>query len=81
METAYEISIKMKQEDDRPAEQTYISLEEALKHVKQQKDEIPFPKAQPKRFTVHASADPSEFTLTHKIRFSTFSICKFRQSV
>jgi hypothetical protein len=50
----------MKIEDDRPVENTYLSLEEALKYVKQTKDEIPFPKAQPKRFTVHASADPSK---------------------
>ena len=49
----------MKNEDDRPVEKSYLSLEEALKVVKQTKDEVPFPKAQPKRFTVHASADPS----------------------
>ena len=51
----------MKIEDDRPVENTYLSLEEALKQVKQvPKDEVPFPKTQPKRFTVHASADPSK---------------------
>lgn len=49
----------MKQEDDQPVESSYITLEDALKNVKQPKDEVPFPKAQPKRFTVHASADPS----------------------
>ncbi|CAF0903815.1 unnamed protein product [Adineta steineri] len=59
IETVFEISIKMKTEDDRPAETTYLTLDEAIKVVKQPKDEIPFPKAQPKRFTVHASADPS----------------------
>jgi hypothetical protein len=50
----------MKNEDDRPAESTYVTLEEALKVVKQPKDEVPFPKEQPNRFTVHASADPSK---------------------
>ncbi len=50
----------MKIDDDRPVENTYFTLEEALKAVKQAKDEVPFPKAQPKRFTVHASADPSK---------------------
>jgi hypothetical protein len=49
----------MKNDDDRPVENSYLSLEEALKIVKQIKDEVPFPKTQPKRFTVHASADPS----------------------
>lgn len=49
----------MKIDDDQPVETSYFTLEEALKFVKQPKDEIPFPKAQPKRFTVHASADPS----------------------
>ena len=53
----------MKIEDDRPVDTSYISFEEALKHVKQTKDEIPFPKVQPKRFTVHASADPSKMKL------------------
>ncbi|CAF0843529.1 unnamed protein product [Adineta ricciae] len=57
--TAFEISVKMKDEDDRPVDTSYLTLEQALKVVKQPKDEIPFPKAQPKRFTVHASADPS----------------------
>ena len=50
----------MKDEDDRPVDTSYLTLEQALKVVKQPKDEIPFPKAQPKRFTVHASADPSK---------------------
>lgn len=50
----------MKSEDDQPVDITYLTLEEALKFVKQTKDEVPFPKAQPKRFTVHASADPSQ---------------------
>jgi len=59
VETAFEISIKMKQEDDRPVQNAFSSLEEALKSVKETKDDIPFPKVQPKRFTVHASADPS----------------------
>ncbi|UJR28638.1 hypothetical protein I4U23_009870 [Adineta vaga] len=59
IETAFEISVKMKTEDDRPVDTSYLTLEQAIKIVKQSKDEIPFPKAQPKRFTVHASADPS----------------------
>jgi len=59
IETAFEISTKMKQEDDKPVDTAYMTLEEAVKHVKLTKDEVPFPKAQPKRFTVHASADPS----------------------
>jgi hypothetical protein len=50
----------MKLDDDQPVENTYLTLEEALKVVKQVKDEVPFPKPQPKRFTVHASADPSK---------------------
>lgn len=50
----------MKTEDDRPAEQVYLTLEEAIKVVRPSPDEIPFPKPQPKRFTVHASADPSK---------------------
>lgn len=58
--TAFEISVKLKSEDDQPSENSYLPLSEAIKAVKQVKDEVPFPKAQPKRFTVHASADPSE---------------------
>jgi hypothetical protein len=50
----------MKIDDDRPVENTFLPLEEAIKYVKQSKDEVPFPKSQPKRFTVHASADPSK---------------------
>lgn len=50
----------MKIDEDRPAENTYLTLDEAIKAVKQTKDEVPFPKPQPKRFTVHASADPSK---------------------
>jgi hypothetical protein len=50
----------MKNDDDQPVENTYLTFEEALKVVRQTKDEVPFPKAQPKRFTVHASADPSK---------------------
>lgn len=50
----------MKSDDDRPVDSTYLSFEEALKVVKQVKDEVAFPKTQPKRFTVHASADPSK---------------------
>ena len=50
----------MKVDDDQPAENTYITLEEAIKLVKEVPDEIPFPKAQPKRFTVHATADPGK---------------------
>jgi hypothetical protein len=50
----------MKLDDDRPVESTYLGLEEAIKLVKQTKDDVPFPKSQPKRFTVHASADPSK---------------------
>jgi hypothetical protein len=52
----------MKSEDDQPVENSYLSLDDALK-VKQMKDEAPFPKSQPKRFTVHASADPSRYFL------------------
>ena len=55
----------MKIEDDRPVENTYLSFEEALKQVRKVPDEIPFPKAQPKRFTVHASADPSKSISFH----------------
>ena len=58
--TAFEISVKLKSEDDQASENTYLPLSEAIKAVKQTKDEVPFPKAQPKRFTVHASADPSK---------------------
>ena len=50
----------MKSEDDQPVDSSFFTLDEALKFVKQTKDEIPFPKAQSKRFTVHASADPSK---------------------
>lgn len=50
----------MKNDDDRPAEYIYLPLEEALKVVKKPKDEVVFPKSQPRRFTVHASADPSK---------------------
>jgi hypothetical protein len=64
VETAFEISVKMKAEDDRPVDTSYMTLEEALRVVKQSKDEVPFPKAQPKRFTVHASADPSKSMLS-----------------
>ncbi|CAF0733692.1 unnamed protein product [Rotaria sordida] len=59
VETAFEISVRMKAEEDRPVDTAYLTLEEAIKIVKQTKDDIPFPKPQPKRFTVHASADPS----------------------
>jgi len=59
IETAYEISVKMKNDDDRPISSSYFTLDEAIRNVQKTKDEIPFPKAQPKRFTVHASADPS----------------------
>ncbi|CAF0900647.1 unnamed protein product [Rotaria sp. Silwood1] len=59
VETAFEISVKMKNEEDRPVDTAYFTLEEAIKVVKQIKEDIPFPKPQPKRFTVHASADPS----------------------
>jgi hypothetical protein len=51
----------MKNEDDRPVSNTYLTMDEAIGVVKQTKDEIPFTKTQPKRFTVHASADPSKF--------------------
>lgn len=50
----------MKTEEDRPLDSCYLTLEEAIKVVKQAKDEIPFPKPQPARFTVHACADPSK---------------------
>ena len=52
----------MKIEEDRPANESYITLEEAVKVVKHPEDEIPFPKAQPERFTVHACADPGKMT-------------------
>jgi hypothetical protein len=56
----------MKSEDDQPVENSYLSLDDALK-VKQMKDEAPFPKSQPKRFTVHASADPSRYFLCKNV--------------
>ncbi|CAF4582118.1 unnamed protein product, partial [Rotaria magnacalcarata] len=49
----------MKTEDDRPLDSTYLLLEAAIQVVKQSKDDVPFPKPQPARFTVHASADPN----------------------
>lgn len=51
--------MKIKSEEDQPVDSTFVTFEEALKFVKEVKDEVPFPKAQPKRFTVHATADPS----------------------
>ncbi|CAF5130474.1 unnamed protein product, partial [Rotaria sp. Silwood1] len=39
---------------------TYFTLDEALKVIKEKvNSEISLPKIQPKRFTVHASVDPS----------------------
>ena len=64
----------MKSDEDQPVETTYFSLEDALKFVKQPKDEIPFPKAQPKRFTVHASADPSNKHLVSRESVSIFLV-------
>ena len=58
----------MKIEDDQPTDNTFLSLDEALKVVKQSRDEVPFPKTQPKRFTVHASADPSNELMLTSIR-------------
>lgn len=51
----------MKQDDDKPTEKIYLSLEEMLKTMKEPtKQDTAFPKKQPKRFTVHASSDPSK---------------------
>ncbi|CAF1379672.1 unnamed protein product [Rotaria magnacalcarata] len=60
VETAYDISMKMRDDEEKPIHKTYLTLDEALEVIKQKKnDEKPFSKIQPKRFTVHASADPS----------------------
>ncbi|UJR20901.1 hypothetical protein I4U23_024010 [Adineta vaga] len=60
IERAYELSVKMWNDGKKPIEQTYLSVEEAFKVIKENvKEEIPKPEIQPKRFTVHASADPS----------------------
>jgi len=60
IEAAYEISMNLKNEEDRPLKESYVTLDEAIRTVKEgTKEEIPFPKTHPKRFTVHASADPS----------------------
>ncbi|CAF5221419.1 unnamed protein product [Rotaria magnacalcarata] len=50
----------MRDDEEKPIHKTYLTLDEALEVIKQKKnDEKPFSKIQPKRFTVHASADPS----------------------
>ncbi|CAF1086810.1 unnamed protein product [Rotaria sordida] len=60
IEKAYERSMKMKNDDEKPVDKTYFTVDEALKVMKEKiNSEIPLPKIQPKRFTVHASADPS----------------------
>lgn len=61
IECAYDISMKMKTDDDKPVQPVYFSVDEMLKHLKDEgKQTVSFPKKQPKRFTVHVSADPSE---------------------
>ena len=72
IEAAQELSLKLKVEDDKPMEKTYMTLEEIMKILKDQGEkEKVFPKRQPKRFTVHASSDPSkEFFLL----FSKFDV-------
>ncbi|CAF0881181.1 unnamed protein product [Rotaria sp. Silwood1] len=60
IEKAYEISLKMRKDDEKPVHKTYFTLDEALKVIKEKvNSEISLPKIQPKRFTVHASVDPS----------------------
>lgn len=51
----------MWKDNAKSVEEAYLSVDEACKAVKANvKEEIPKPDMQPKRFTVHASADPSE---------------------
>lgn len=69
----------MKTDEDQPVDKTYLTLEEALKVVKEVQDEIPFPKAQPKRFTVHATADPSSFDFLTKKTFVKFSFFRSKR--
>jgi len=60
IEAAYEISMNLKADEDRPLKDSYFTTDDAIKAVKESnKDDIPFPKSHPKKFTVHASADPS----------------------
>ena len=56
----------MKNDNEIPADKTYLTTDEAIQAVKESaNDEIPFPKMQPKRFTVHASVDPSKSVEYH----------------
>ncbi|CAF3575255.1 unnamed protein product [Adineta steineri] len=60
IEKAYEISMKMWTNSKKPIDQTYLTIEEACKVIKETvKEDVPVPEMQPKRFTVHTSADPS----------------------
>ncbi|CAF0979699.1 unnamed protein product [Adineta ricciae] len=60
IEQAYELSVKTWNNGNKPVAQSYLSVDEACKVVKENvKEELPKPEKQPKRFTVHASADPS----------------------
>ena len=72
------MSMKMRVLGDKPAKTSYVTMEHiAQVLVEQDKNEMLVPKAQPKRFTVYPSADPSrvrsmfidrsEIILSHKV--------------
>lgn len=74
IEQAYELSVKTWNNGNKAVAQSYLSVEEACKVVKENvKEELPKPEKQPKRFTVHASADPSKNVyISCSIDFRTF---------
>ena len=54
------MSMKMRTQGEKPATTSYVTMADiAQVLVEQDKKEILVPKAQPKRFTVYPSADPS----------------------
>lgn len=61
IEAAFDVSMKMKIEDEKPNPIVYLSLDEMFKVLKDEgKKSVQLSKQQPKRFSVHASADPSK---------------------
>lgn len=51
----------MRDKEEKPVKKIYLSVEEVLILIKENKsEEMPLLKMQPKRFVAHASADPSK---------------------